>query len=136
MPVGHVQRNGYRHQGAGTQHDGHAEPPSAGRQHGENQHQHAQAGSGMTMHLLLPRLVHLDRPVEAGIGPVDLFIVTGPGGLTVTGRPVGAAQPGVGKPDKGAEHDHHEGQQQGGPGDAMEVAVRCDHREVPEGGVT
>jgi hypothetical protein len=54
----------------------------------------------------------------------------GPGGAAVAGRPVGAAQAGIRQAHEGAEHDDAERQQDGQPGEAMEVAMRAGHAGI------
>ena len=120
----HVQRDGGTDQPGGRQ-DLRDAPAAATRgQQGQHQHQHAQRRGDVAMHLFAPRLVGLERTDLAG--HVRSRFVDGlrPCGAAVTGRPVRAAQAGIGQAHERAEHDRARGHDHGEPRQAVEIAVQ------------
>ena len=78
----------------------------------------------MAMNLLAPGLVRFDRSLEGIVGVRDFMLVHRPGDTPIAGGPVRAGQASIGEAHKGAEHDHHQRQHDGDPGDAVVVGMR------------
>ncbi|KAG1275056.1 hypothetical protein G6F64_014982 [Rhizopus arrhizus] len=76
------------------------------------------------MHLFTPGFVGLQRADLRRRVADGLFHVLRPGGLPVAGRPVRAAQAGIGQANEGAEHDRARGHDHGEPRQAVEIAVQ------------
>ena len=87
--------------------------------HRERERRQDQAAGEEAMHLLAPGLVGFDRPIgKRRIRRVDFVSVHGPSDLAVAGRPVRTRQAGVRQAHERAEHDHHERERGGDPGEA------------------
>jgi hypothetical protein len=81
----------------------------------------------MPVELLTPGLASLHSAFESGVGLGDILFVHWPGSAAVAGGPIGTAQPGIGQPDEGAEHDDDQSEQYCYPGQAMEMSMRTVH---------
>ena len=125
-----VGGNGKRHQAGGADDAGDAEPALARGNDRQREHQQTERGGDMPMELLAPGFVHLNRPLEHGVGRSHLMILHRPGGAPVAGRPIGAAQAGVGQTHEAAEHDDAESQQGGGPRDTVEMLIGVGHGSI------
>ncbi len=120
----HVQRDRGSDERRCQQDGGDAEAAPARGQQRQDQHQHAQGGGDVAVHLLAPGLVRLERTDRAGGVVHDFMRALRPGGAAIAGRPVRAAQARVGQANEGAEDDHAQRQADGEPGDAMEMAIQ------------
>ena len=121
----HVQRDGGTDQPGGRQDLRDATAAATRGQQGQHQHQHAQRRGDVAMHLFAPRLVGLERTDLAGHVRGRFVDGLRPCGAAVTGRPVRAAQAGIGQAHEGAEHDDAQRQRDRQPGDAVEMSI--DH---------
>ena len=120
----HIGGDGRGHQHRGAEDLRRAEPAPARGQQRQGEHQHAEDGGDVAVHLLAPGLVVLERADLAG-GVVGHFgRRLRPCGAAIAGGPVRAAEAGVGQAHEGAEDHHAQGQHHGQPGDAMEVSVK------------
>lgn len=124
VPAHHVQRYAGGHQHAGGHHRRASESSLARGQQRQGQDLDAQRAGQEAMHLFSPGLVGLQRADLRRRVADGLFHVLRPSGLAIAGRPVRAAQAGIGQAHEGAEHDRARGHDHGEPRQAVEIAVQ------------
>ena len=121
---GDAQEHGASHQHAGGHHRRASESPLARGQQRQGQDLDAQCAGQEAVHLFTPGLVGLQRADLRRRVADGLFHVLRPGGLAIAGRPVRAAQAGIGQAHEGTEHDRARGHDHGEPRQAVEIAVQ------------
>ncbi len=81
----------------------------------------------MTMKLLTPGFVRLNRTFEIGIGMGNFLRMYRPGRLAITRRPIGTGQARMRQPDERTEGNDTECEKDGNPGQSIDVQQRFDH---------